>query len=184
LGKGRNILNIGRYTCCAPDAAFDIDATIFVLIGVFRDALQQPLNSSPHPYIIHFHPIPLLYHIIHIVHPPSLPSFHPTSYLTLGHTGLPLAANATHPPIRHNPPSGVTGPKNLNRCGSSTSRYIEPENMVMPAVKSPIASVFCGATTAAKVRTVEWMSYDGVSMCARSVCIENSVEKDMSVRNH
>jgi hypothetical protein len=53
--------------------------------------------------------------------------------------GFPLAAKATHPPIRHNPPSGVTGPRNLNRCGSNTSRYIEPENMVIPAVNNPIA---------------------------------------------
>jgi hypothetical protein len=46
----------------------------------------------------------------------------------------------------------------LKRCGSNTSRYIEPENIVMPAVKRPMASVFCGATTDAKVRTAEWMS--------------------------
>jgi hypothetical protein len=26
-------------------------------------------------------------------------------------------------------------------------------------VKRPMASVFCGATTAVKVRTAEWMSY-------------------------
>lgn len=73
-------------------------------------------------------------------------------------TGLPLAASATHPPIKHTPPNGVTGPRNLNRCGSSTSRYILPLNMLMPAVKSDMASVFCGATTDAKVKTHEWMS--------------------------
>jgi hypothetical protein len=49
----------------------------------------------------------------------------------------------------------------LKRCGSNTSRYIEPENIVMPAVKRPMASVFCGATTDAKVRTAEWMSWGG-----------------------
>jgi hypothetical protein len=31
----------------------------------------------------------------------------------------------------------------------------------MPAVNKPIASVFCGARTAVKVRTVEWMSCGG-----------------------
>ena len=63
-------------------------------------------------------------------------------YLNLGTIGRFVTANATHPPIKHNPPSGVTGPKNLNRCGSNTSRYIEPENMVMPAVKRLMAMVF------------------------------------------
>lgn len=29
-------------------------------------------------------------------------------------------ANATHPPMRQTPPSGVTGPMNLNLCGSRT----------------------------------------------------------------
>tara|TARA_R110002003_G_scaffold56_4_gene5083 strand:+ start:7657 stop:7971 length:315 start_codon:yes stop_codon:yes gene_type:complete len=91
----------------------------------------------------------------HTSHPISpLPSLH----FNLSPAGLPLAANATHPPIKHSPPSGVTGPSTLKRCGSNTSRYIEPENMVMPAVKRPMASVFCGATTDAKVRTAEWMS--------------------------
>jgi hypothetical protein len=80
------------------------------------------------------------------------------SYLTLGNTGLRPTASATHPPIKQSPPSGVTGPINLNRCGSSTSRYILPLNMVMPAVRSDIAMVFCGAATAASVRTAEWMS--------------------------
>jgi hypothetical protein len=81
-----------------------------------------------------------------------------TLYLNFGAIGFPLAASATHPPIKHNPPSGVTGPKNLNRWGSSTRAYIEPENMVIPAVKRPIARVFWGATTAVKVRTAECMS--------------------------
>ncbi|KAH5862213.1 hypothetical protein HBI90_146870 [Parastagonospora nodorum] len=87
-------------------------------------------------------------------------------YLNFPHpiTGLPLAASATHPPIKHNPPSGVTGPRNLNRCGSNTSRYMLPLNMLMPAVKSDMASVFCGATTEAKVRTHEWMS------CEWNIC--------------
>lgn len=40
---------------------------------------------------------------------------------------------------------------------------MEPENIVIPAVKSVIASVFAGATTAVKVRTTEWMS---CSYCA------------------
>ena len=35
-----------------------------------------------------------------------------------------------------------------------------PLNMLMPAVKSDMASVFCGATTDAKVRTHEWMSWE------------------------
>jgi hypothetical protein len=34
-----------------------------------------------------------------------------------------------------------------------------PLNIVIPAVKRPIAMVFCGATTEAKVRTAECMSY-------------------------
>lgn len=88
-----------------------------------------------------------------ILQNPSLPN-----YLTLGNTGLRPTASATHPPIKQSPPSGVTGPMNLNRCGSSTSRYILPLNMVMPAVRSDMAMVFCGAATAARVRTAEWMS--------------------------
>jgi hypothetical protein len=38
---------------------------------------------------------------------------------------------------------------------------MDPENIVMPAVNNPIASVFCGATTDANVRTHEWISYKG-----------------------
>jgi len=76
-------------------------------------------------------------------------------YLTLGTTILPLAASIIQPPIRHSPPIGVTGPRDLNFFGSSTSRYILPENMVIPAVKRPIASLFCGATAEVKVRTAE-----------------------------
>jgi hypothetical protein len=91
------------------------------------------------------------YSSIHLISPS-------TYHLILGTTGLLATANATHPPIKHSPPSGVTGPKILNRCGSSTSRYMLPENMVIPAVKRPIASVFCGASTEVKVRTAEWMS--------------------------
>ncbi|PZD35645.1 hypothetical protein A1F96_00712 [Pyrenophora tritici-repentis] len=86
-------------------------------------------------------------------------SFYMILYLTLGTTILPLAANMIQPPMRHSPPIGVTGPKDLNFFGSNTSRYILPENMVIPAVKRPIASLFCGATTEVKVRTAEWMSY-------------------------
>lgn len=106
----------------------------------------------------------LKYQCTRIIHP--LPSFpvgpHVVLYRVLGHTGLPLAANATHPPIKHNPPNGVTGPRNLNRCGSKTSKYIDPENIVIPAVKRPMASVFCGHATDAKVRMVECMSYEAV----------------------
>ena len=80
-------------------------------------------------------------------------------YDTLTGGSLPLQANAPHPAIKHSPPNGVTGPKALNLCGSSTSRYIEPENMVMPAVKRPMASLFCGAATVVRRRTPEWMSY-------------------------
>jgi hypothetical protein len=88
------------------------------------------------------------------------------------HTGRPRAASATHPPIKHSPPSGVTGPRNLKRCGSRTRRYIEPENMVMPAVNRPIASVFCGAMTDVKVRTHEWMSCGTVSLLARMASVQ------------
>ena len=71
-------------------------------------------------------------------------------------TGLFVSANATHPPMSARPPIGVTGPRYFpKRCGSSTSRYKLPENMVMPAVSSPIATVFCGAATEAKVKTAE-----------------------------
>jgi hypothetical protein len=39
----------------------------------------------------------------------------------LGNGILFPKANATHPPIKHSPPKGVTGPNALNLCGSSTS---------------------------------------------------------------
>jgi hypothetical protein len=78
------------------------------------------------------------------------------TYLNFGTTGLFVTASATHPPIKHSPPSGVTGPTYFpNRCGSRTSRYKLPENIVMPAVSRPMATVFWGATTEAKVRTAE-----------------------------
>lgn len=50
---------------------------------------------------------------------------------------------------------GVTGPRDLYFLASSTSRYMLPENMVMPAVKRAIAIVFPGATTEVMVRTTE-----------------------------
>jgi hypothetical protein len=74
---------------------------------------------------------------------------------------LPLlpTPSATHPAIKHSPPNGVTGPAILpKRCGSSTSRYRLPENIVMPAVKSAAATRFCGAAEVARRRTPEWMS--------------------------
>jgi hypothetical protein len=54
----------------------------------------------------------------------SLPPYNPftSPHFNLPKTGLPLAASTTHPPIKHSPPNGVTGPKNLNRCGSNTSK--------------------------------------------------------------
>lgn len=74
-------------------------------------------------------------------------------------TGLFVTASATQPPIRHKPPIGVIGPINFpNLCGSKTSKYKLPENMVIPAVSRPMATVFCGAATDAKVKTAEWMS--------------------------
>lgn len=101
--------------------------------------------TSEKPYPTHFLSYPF-------------PTNNTESYLNFGTTGLFVTASATQPPIKHSPPSGVTGPRNLNRCGSSTSKYIEPENMAIPAVKRPMATVFCGATTDAKVRTAEWTS--------------------------
>jgi hypothetical protein len=82
------------------------------------------------------------------------------AYLNLGKIGLFVTASATQPPIKHKPPIGVIGPINFpNLCGSSTSRYRLPENIVMPAVSRPIATVFCGAATEANVKTAEWMSW-------------------------
>jgi hypothetical protein len=51
-------------------------------------------------------------------------------------------ANAAQQPIKHSPPSGVTGPSILNLCGSSTSKYMLPLNIVMPATKSEAAILF------------------------------------------
>lgn len=113
--------------------------------------------------------------------PPSFPLSLPSHLLIYlnplnPNCGLPLAANATHPPIKHNPPSGVTGPKNLKRCGSSTSKYMDPLNIVMPAVKSDIARVFCGATTEAKVRTQECINYEGWVSEIISLLMQNRIE--------
>jgi hypothetical protein len=77
--------------------------------------------------------------------PPHLIHQRSVVYLNLGITGLFVTASATHPPIRHNPPTGVIGPITLpNLCGSKTSKYKLPEN---------------GAATDAKVSTAEWMSW-------------------------
>ena len=88
-----------------------------------------------------------------------------TVELCTGHDILTLCtyillprANAAQPPIRHSPPNGVTGPSILNRCGSRTSRYMLPLNIVMPATKSEAAILFFGATLVARSRTPEWMS--------------------------
>lgn len=102
------------------------------------------------PSLFPAHPLP--------IRPKNPTILHSPPYLNFGSTGRRPTASATHPPIKHNPPIGVTGPRTLNRCGSSVSRYSEPENMVVPAVKSDMAIVFWGATTAAKVSTAEWMS--------------------------
>jgi hypothetical protein len=71
---------------------------------------------------------------------------------------LLLSANATQPPIKHSPPSGVIGPSILNLCGSSTSKYMLPLNIVMPATKSEAAILFLGATDVARRRTPECIS--------------------------
>jgi hypothetical protein len=68
-------------------------------------------------------------------------------------------ANAAQPPIKHSPPSGVIGPSTLNLCGSSTSKYMLPLNIVIPATKSEAAILFLGATDVARRRTPEWISY-------------------------
>jgi hypothetical protein len=75
--------------------------------------------------------------------------------LGLGVTIFPLAASASQPAIRQAPPIGVTGPKDLYFLASNTRRYMLPENIVIPAVKSAIAIVFPGATTEVIVRTTE-----------------------------
>lgn len=96
---------------------------------------------------------------------PTPPSLY---YNFLGNTGRLPTASATQPPIKHNPPNGVTGPRTLNLCGSSTNKYMLPLNIVIPAVSRPMARVFCGAATEARVRTAEWMSYGkGVSARAK-----------------
>jgi len=64
-------------------------------------------------------------------------------------------ANASQPPMRQRPPSGVTGPRNLKRAGSRTSAYMLKENMLMPAVKNPAATGLSRATS----RAIEWMIY-------------------------
>lgn len=69
-------------------------------------------------------------------------------------------ASAAQPPIRHSPPSGVTGPRNLNRCGSRTSKYMLPLNIVIPMVNSDAATLFFGATEAVRRSTPEWTSCD------------------------
>jgi hypothetical protein len=56
--------------------------------------------------------------------------------------------------MRHNPPRGVTGPRNLKRSVSRVRAYRLPLNIVMPAVKSVPAT---GLLLAAR-RATEWMS--------------------------
>jgi hypothetical protein len=68
------------------------------------------------------------------------------------------SASAAQPPIKHSPPSGVTSPNILNLCGSSTSKYMLPLNIVMPATKSEAAILFLGAIDVARRRTPEWTS--------------------------
>jgi hypothetical protein len=104
----------------------------------------------------------------HIEGPDTPHNFHsylpsPAPYFTLGHTRLFPTASATHPPIKHNPPKGVTGPRTLNRCGSKTSRYILPLNMVIPAVNRPRARVFCGAIAEVNVKATECINCRWVS---------------------
>jgi len=64
-------------------------------------------------------------------------------------------ASAIHPATKLVPPRGVTGPRNLYRCGSRTSKYILPENIVMPTVKRPAAILFLGASAEETRRTPE-----------------------------
>jgi hypothetical protein len=65
---------------------------------------------------------------------------------------------AIHPPIRQSPPMGVTGPSGLNLSGSSTRRYIDPLNIVMPARKSEGASLLRGKIAVERRVTPEWRS--------------------------
>ena len=101
LQKGRNFLNTGRNSA-VPDVVFDIDATIFVLIGVFQDPLSHPLNSSMHSL---YHTLPP--HISHI------PYTHRTSSLPFLFSSYILSRLRPHwpPPRRQrNPPPNQTQP--------------------------------------------------------------------------
>jgi hypothetical protein len=46
----------------------------------------------------------------------------------------------------------------------------------MPAVKRPMASVFCGASTEVKVRTQEWMSFGRISEQVANEMIESKMQ--------
>lgn len=65
--------------------------------------------------------------------------------------------------MKHKPPSGVTGPMvRPYLAGSSVKRYRLPENMVMPATKSPPAqrvARVCGASEATTRVATEWTSW-------------------------
>ena len=78
---------------------------------------------------------------------------------------LPLdaTANATHPPINATPPSGVMGPMTLKRCGSRTSMYIEPLNMVIPATSRLLVQTFWepGKAVSTAIRATECMIWVG-----------------------
>jgi hypothetical protein len=71
--------------------------------------------------------------------------------------------NAAHPPIKHSPPSGVTGPMNRNLAGSNTKKYRLPLNIVMPAVNSRADHVFSGATDEATRSAIEWIACSGLA---------------------
>lgn len=86
-------------------------------------------------------------------------STQPPTYLNFGTIGLLVNASAAHPPIKHSPPNGVTGPSTFHRCGSNTKRYRLPLNIVIPVVKRPMASVFCGAIADAKVSATECINW-------------------------
>jgi len=77
------------------------------------------------------------------------------SHFLTGQTGRFVTANATHPPIKHKPPRGVTGPRNFHFAGSKVKRYMLPLNMVIPAVKRDVARVFWGAATLARTMAAE-----------------------------
>ena len=59
---------------------------------------------------------------------------------------------------------GVTGPSGLKLSGSSTRRYIDPLNIVMPARKSEGASLLRGETAAERSVTPEWRSLRALAM--------------------